>query len=658
MEDSLTPDATLSMLVGYYEAAEQATVDSRAQAELHRDYRNGDQWTAEEIAALNKRKQPIVTIDRIGPKVDFLLGMEQSRRTDPKAYPRTPDDQEGADAATDGIRYVLDANRWDRVRSACFDCFIVEGSCGADVRADGDKIEVLPIMWDRTFFDPHSRKPDFSDGKYSGQFVWMDVADATAKWPKHADQIEATVSSETSDDTFGDVPRVRWADPKRKRVRIVEIWTRERDGVWFSQFTKSGILSRVESPYRDSEGAPEIGFIFGSCNIDRDGNRFGVVKRWVSLQDEINKRRSKAMHLLSVRQIKSERGAVDDVNRARAELAKPDGWVEFTPGMALEVLPTNDMAAAQFQLLQEAKSEIDAVGVNAALSGTEQRVMSGRALMARSEQGLNELGPVFDGFAQWQLDVYRAIWNRIRQFWTAEKWVRVTDDERNLKFVGLNQPLTLGDQLIEEAKKQGQEMPPEVLEQVRQHPGAQRIVGVRNNVAEMDVDIVLDSVPATASLQIEQFQALAEMAKAGVPIPPEALIEASQLRNKEKILQMMRPQGEGIPPQVRQVLEQAQGEIQRLQGELQAAQSGLKKAEIDAQGKAQTEAIKAQSAAELQASKDAAAYDREELKGMVQMLLQQMQPPVSLATDVAGDMQENGGSAAPVAGVPGVLSPG
>ncbi len=55
MEDSLVTDDTLAMLVGYYEAAEQATVDSRAEAEMHRDYRNGDQWTAAEIAALNEK---------------------------------------------------------------------------------------------------------------------------------------------------------------------------------------------------------------------------------------------------------------------------------------------------------------------------------------------------------------------------------------------------------------------------------------------------------------------------------------------------------------------------------------------------------------------------------------------------------------------------
>jgi hypothetical protein len=526
--NDMPQDQVLGMLVGYYEAAEQATADSREDAEKARDYRNGVQWTASEVATLTKRKQPVVTIDRIGPKIDFLLGLEQSQRNDPKAYPRTPAEEDGANAATDALRYAMESNDWNALRSDAFDNFVVEGACGADVSVveteDGYDVTVAHIPWDRMFFDPHSRKKNFSDAKYKGQFLWMDLEDAQLRWPEGSAALETTLSSETTGpgDTFDDTPRFRWADPKRKRVRIVSMWSYEAGQCFYSVFTKGGMLERMESPYKDEGGKAVDGFIFGSCFIDRDGSRFGVVRRWISLQDEINKRRSKAMHLLNVRQVKVERGAVDDINRARAELAKPDGIVEVTPGMLFDVLPTNDMAAAQLELLREAKQEIDAVGVNAALSGNEGRVMSGRALMARSEQGLNELGPAFDAFKRWQLEVYRRVWMCVRQFWTAEKWIRVTDDESNTKFVGLNQPMTLGEQLLEEMESSGQEVTPEMRQQAKMDPRMQRIVGTRNNVAEMEVDIILDAVPATASLQIEQFQVLADMAGKGIPIPPVA----------------------------------------------------------------------------------------------------------------------------------------
>lgn len=587
-------DEILARLVQWHEAADQATVDGRGEAERDRDYYDGKQWTDEEIAKLQKRKQPVVTINRIKPKIDFLKGQEQQRRMMPRAYPRTPAEEEGASAATDAIRFVMDQSKWDRTRSACFDNHLVEGACGVDVQVyqkpDGDYcIDPKQIAWDRMWWDPHSRAPDFSDAAYKGQFVWMDLEEASRKWPDKTDALESTISTEpAASDTFNDVPRVRWADPKRKRVRIAECWSQEDGKVYFTQYTKAGILSRLESPFQNEEGEPEDGFVFGSCFIDRDGTRYGVVRAWISVQDEINKRRSKAMHLMSVRQTYGNQ-SVGDKNKLRQELAKPDGHVEMAGGAKMGedfgILPTNDMAEAQFKLLQEAKGEIDSVGVNAALSGKEERVMSGRALMARSEQGLSELGPVFDSFAQFQHDVYRKVWNRIRQFWTAEKWIRVTDDERNVRFVGLNQPMTLGEQLLEEFKQSGAG-PEEVAaaeQQAKLDPRMQQVVKTKNKVAELDVDIVLDDVPASATLQTEAFEQLVQIAPHAGTMPPqlfELLIEVSPLRNKEKALKKLRGEdGNKVPPQIQQAMQQAQDQIQQLQQELGKAQQQAQQAE-------------------------------------------------------------------------------
>jgi hypothetical protein len=584
----------LARLVQWHEAADQSTADAREEAERDRDYYDGYQWTDAERAALEKRKQPVVTINRIKPKVDFLKGQEQQRRMMPRAFPRTPAEEDGASAATDAIRFVMDQSKWDRVRSACFDNHIIEGACGADIQVyekeDGDYcIEVKQITWDRMWGDVYSRMRDWSDGNHKGQYVWMDCDEAVKKWPEKKDVIEATLSTEgpaVIGETYQDVPRTRWADTKRKRVRIVECWSKEGETYYLTKYTKGGILERDESPYKDEDGEPDDGFVFGSCNIDRDGNRYGVVRAWISVQDEINKRRSKAMHLMNVRQTYGNQ-SVGDKNKLKSELAKPDGHIEMQGGAKFGedfgVLPTIDMAEAQFKMLQEAKNEIDAVGVNAALSGNEDRVMSGRALMAKSEQGLSELGPVFDAFSQFQHDVYRKVWNRIKQFWTAEKWIRVTDDDKNVKFVGLNAPLTLGEKMMEQAKKQGQQITPEMQQQAQMDPQMQTVVGTKNNVAQLDVDIVLDEVPASASLQSETFDQLVQLAPHAGQMPPplfEALIEASPLRNKDKILEKLRGEGEGkLPPQVQQQMAQMQEAGQALEQQVQDLQQKLSQAQ-------------------------------------------------------------------------------
>jgi hypothetical protein len=588
----------LSRLVQWHEAADQSTQDARTEAERDRDYYDGYQWTDDEVATLKKRKQPVVTINRIKPKVDFLKGQEQQRRMMPRAFPRTPAEEEGAQAATDSLRFVLDQGKWDRERSGCFDNHVIEGLEGVDIQVyqkpDGDYcIEAKQIPWDRIWYDPHSRQRDFSDAKYKGQFLWMDLEDALAKWSDKASILEGMMSqdSATLGETYDDIPRVRWTDPKRKRVRVAQCWSREEGKVYFSTFTRGGILERMESPFVDEDGEPDDGFVFGSCYIDRDGNRYGVVRSWISIQDEINKRRSKMLHLLSVRQTFGNQ-SIENKNEVRKELAKPDGHVELRGGAKFGedfgILPTGDLAQGQRELMSEAKNEIDSLGVNAAMSGTEGRNMSGRALLARSEQGLAELQPLFDAFAQFQHDVYRKLWNRIRQFWTAEKWIRVTDDDKNVKFVGLNQPLTLGEQLLEEFKKTGAG-PEEIAaaeQQAKMDPSMQVIVGVKNDVAKMDVDLVLDEVPASATLETETFEHLMQLAPHAGKMPPqlfEALLEASPLHGskKEKVLKKLRGEEENpIPPQVQQQMQQAQAQIEQavqiiqdLEGQLKAAQA-------------------------------------------------------------------------------------
>jgi hypothetical protein len=566
--DLLATEATdLERLVGWFESWEQSTESIRSERERERDFYDGKQWTDGEIARLKKRKQPVVTYNRIAPKINSLTGLEESRRQEPRAFPRnTPSDDQAAAAATDALKFVLDGNSWDDICSAAFKNHSIEGTCGVDVAVELQKdgsydVVIKHIPWDRHWGDEHSRSPDFEDGKYKGQCVWMDLDDAILDYPQSKDVLEQACNQSIEGNTYDDTPRTRWVDPKRKRVRIVDCWSKEGGKIFYSCFTKAGLLERTETPYVDEKQNPDDGYVFHSCFVDREGARYGMVKNWISVQEEINKRRSKAMHLLNSNRVQMERGAVEDVNVLKRELADPEGVVVVRPGMKLEVLDNKELADAQLALGQEAKAEIDAVGVNAALAGTERRVMSGRALEQRSEQGLNEVGPVFGSFKSFQLHVYRKVWNRIRQFWNEEKWFTVTEDEQNFRMVGLNVPITLGEQLIEEVRReQGDDaVTPEMQQQAQMDPQMQQIVGVRNNVGRLDVDIRIDRAEASASLQGEQFDRLAEIAPNAGNMPPplfEALVEASSLRNKEKILASLRGEGKKGPSQQEQKMMQ------------------------------------------------------------------------------------------------------
>jgi hypothetical protein len=232
----------------------------------------------------------------------------------------------------------------------------------------------------------------------------------------------------------------------------------------------------------------------------------------------------------------------------------PDGHVEintaaFDPESGMkpfEIIPTNDMAMGQFSLLQEAKSEIDMLGPNASLLGQLSGQQSGRAIMAQQQAGMAELAPIYDSLGDWTERVYRAIWNRIRQFWTEPRWIRVTEDDRAPEFMGVNQVVMtpMGPQMV-------------------------------NRVAKMDVDILITQTVEYASLRAEQFEKLTELAGSGFPIPPRAIIMASELPDKDKILAEMEP--EQSPEEQQMAMQQAQ-QAQAMQARAFDAEMGVKEA--------------------------------------------------------------------------------
>lgn len=539
-EGTDTPDATLATLVQWIEDAESEGATMRERSERDRDYYDGLQLTQEEAAELKTRNQPVIAFNLIQSKVDYLLGLEKQQRSDPKAFPRTPNEEQGAEAATDAIRFVCDVSDMQMIASQTWENIIVEGAGGCDVcveyNARGEPEIVLhQVHWDRMIWDPYSRERDFTDAKFLGLITWMDEGDVLSRWPEADRIVDLAYASVSLSRAWDDRPRANvWADQKRKRIRVVQLYWKS-EGAWqFGTFTRGGWLDEQRpSPYVDEDGKPECPLIFASGYVSRENHRYGAVRNLIDPQDEINLRHRKAVHLLSVRQVVAEQGAVDNVDVARRELAKPDGYIEVRPDSRFEISQTQDLSAGQAQLLQEAKSIFQTLGPNAALMGKQGASASGRAIALSQQGGAMEIGALLDVHRHWRRRVYRAIWNRIKQYWTAEKWVRVTDDERNIRFVGLNQPQTdeYGMPVIAGYDEMGQPVP-----------------ALQNDVTRMMVDIVVEEGPDVATLQIEQFEALAGLAKAGVPIPPDVLIQASTLRNKEQILERMKGAQGGPPP--------------------------------------------------------------------------------------------------------------
>ena len=573
----------IAELRAMYRDAMDLTEFARRQAEIDDDYYNGNQLTREEKAELSKRGQPDIVINRVRPAVNGTLGVLKAGSTDPRAYPRTPKDEDSADIATKVLQFIADRNRFDDLKISVARDYLIRGTCAAIVEADEDlQITMQEISSEEFFADPRSRREDFSDARYMGIAKWQYADDVIRMYPDAKTDVEGSLSDSGAliDDLNQDRPQdasstVSWVDKKKRRVMVVEMYHREGSEWRRCVFHSGGTLAYGVSPYLDDKKRPCNPIVAQSCYIDRDNNRYGIVRDMRGPQDEINKRRSKLLHLINASQIQAvDPSAVEvDSNTARKEAARPDGVIPY----GWQKVPTTDMAAGQANLLVEAKMEIERIGPNPAVLGREGENASGRANLVRQQAGLTEQAIVYGGVEVWELRAYEQMWNRARQFWTAPQYIRITDDEGAPQFVGINQP----------QMAQGPDGQP-----MADMTGQPIVLGYENALAEMDVDIILDTTPDTANMAAEQFAVMAELAKVYGPqaVPFEMMLQLSSIPGKREIMDKMKAKADEGG--------QAQQQVVQLQQQMVELEAALKQAEI-ANKQANTELTQAKTETEM-----------------------------------------------------------
>jgi hypothetical protein len=539
LENSVTASQdNLTQYKRYFEDARDANDKQRSEALIDRDYFDGYQWTEEERRILAERKQPPLYFNEVKVAIRGLIGVWEQGETDPRAWPRNPDDEQAADVATKVLRYIKDQTEWTDKRTYCALNYFVEGTTAVIVGADPEtgRPTVEQIKYEEFFHDPRSRALDFSDARFMGIGKWMFAEDAAAMYPEQRESILASLDAGTTmgvaGDTFEDRPSgehlsTDWLDGKLRRVFVAEMYHRE-GGQWMRcVFWGRGVLEAGPSPYVDKNGKPSCAIKARSCYIDRDNRRYSEVRDLRSPQDAINKRESKLLHLVNNRQIQAtdvSMAMAVNPDEARREAARPDGVIP--PGY--QIVTTGDMATGQALLLDSARNFIQRIGQNPGVLAAQSASSSGRAQIARQQAGMTDSAMTLNGLRKFEHAVYSACWDRARQFWKQPDWIRVTDDEQAAQFVGINQPIQGPAQVM--------------LDPATGMPTIMRpVLGYDNPIAELDVDITIDSVPNTATLAMEQFETLAQLVQSGVAIPPQALIMASSLPEKQKIMEMMQP---------------------------------------------------------------------------------------------------------------------
>lgn len=500
--DSEVSQERHQMLLSYYRQELDRQGENRHQQAIDEDYYDSDQWTPEEAQALRERGQQPTVYNVIATSVDWIIGSEKRGRTDFRILPRGKEDAKPAEAKTKFLKYLSDTNRTPFHRSRAFEDAVKVGigwmEAGVQDEDDGEPIYDRYESWRNMLFDSASTELDGSDMRYVFRSKWVDEDIAKALYPKRADVIELSVIDATLYGSFdmvdGDIA-MDFAEferehngiygtivtHKRRRVRLIEasykvpekvdrIRGGQYNGEIFDKadprhvqavqqgarvisktmmrtriaiFTTVGLLYDGPSPYRHNRHKfiPIWGYRRG-----KDGLPYGIIRRVRDIQDGVNKRASKALHILSTNKVIMDEGAVDDVEQFAQEIARPDAIIVKKPGKQIDLNVDRELAGPHLELMSRDINMIQqAGGVTDELLGRQTNAASGIAVQRRQEQGSLATSKFFDNlrFAeQLRGEIELSL---VEQYATDQKQFRITNMRGAPDYVSINDGLPEND---------------------------------------------------------------------------------------------------------------------------------------------------------------------------------------------------------------------
>lgn len=366
---------------------------------------------------------------------------------------------------------------------------------------DDEPVFVREESWRNIWLDHLSIEPDLSDARYLFRSKIIDLDIALAMFPDRADAIKSSADAldrlpqQTSDDFYDSQlyynsdtsPVVRTDDAlgathnRREVVRLIECWYRmpekvqvcrcydsEMNGKEFDEENElmvaalgeeemslfdavrlklrvavflegnsTSLLQDMPSPYKHNK----FPFVpVWAYRRKRDNQPYGATRNSRDPQMDLNKRRSKALYLLSVNRTIMDKGAVDDMDQFEEEVARPDAIIEKNAGKELTIETQVRLAEEHLALSEQDGQYIrQASGVTAENLGQSTNATSGRAITARQNQGTVVTASLFDNARLSAQLTGEIMLSLIEQFYTDEKIVRITSDRGANEFLNVNQ---------------------------------------------------------------------------------------------------------------------------------------------------------------------------------------------------------------------------
>lgn len=496
MEYSKLDDAELVKKINdcYKRAREHSKGWRKESIELHR-FRSGHQWSDEDRASLEEQGRPPVVFNRAGTIIDAVVGNEISNRQEIRFLPRTNDDSQFNEMATETIRWVRQECNAEDEESDAFENVLIGGMGWIETRVDYDEngepiIVTEAVDPSEMYWDTNARKHNLEDRKWQCREKWIPNDEARSMWPEIKELIPGDGMAPDLDDDIRDADPPYYEkestgfDKKEKTVRVLEYEWIEREISFVVENPVTGGVeknvspetlkklqkkfpelnySRIKKPrcYRSysigqtllERGAcpKKTGFNYECITGKRDTKNntfYGLMRGIKDPQEWANKFFSQILHIINSNAKGGffwEEGAFANEQSAKEDLARPEGMVKLKAG-GLQKIKERQMfnfPASIDRMLEFAISSIrDVPGVNLELLGMSNRDQAGIVESQRSRQALTVLAPIFSNLRRYRKNEGKSLLYFVREYIPEGRLIRVVGEDGAKVIPLMKDPLT------------------------------------------------------------------------------------------------------------------------------------------------------------------------------------------------------------------------
>ena len=438
----------------------------RVGADMAADYYDGYQTTPDIKDRLNLRGQPDFVHNLIAPAIDGVCGLEAKMRTAVQVVADREPDTKTAEAMSEKLSQAWRMTRADRAVSDAYKASLIAGLGWVEVSRNDDvmgyEYSCQYVHRNEIFYDWHSQNPDLSDARWLIRHRFLDADQLLTIFPQHADLINqlrgswgtAEFNIENvlllSPDLAGDIDAMQsakaqmdqWIDKAGQKIRVYELYYRHYERKTMLKTPDGRVVEYdKKNPYQAAliisgqatliPNAPirkmRMSYFIGPFRVadmdsphphdyfpyipfwghreDRSRAPYGIVRRMIPAQDEINLRRRKLTALLNKLLVVKEKDAVHNMSDGDLveQLYRQDSVVNLDPNRQIKTEGIRvewgnaTLSEQQFRVMGDAKTLIqDTGGVYSAFLGQESNATSGVAINSLVEQGTVTLAEIND----------------------------------------------------------------------------------------------------------------------------------------------------------------------------------------------------------------------------------------------------------------------